>query len=849
VFISHTSELREFPTGQPYVAAVERAISAVGHVIVDMADFPASNLPSAQVCVERVQGCDVYVGVLGTRYGSPVRDKPGMSYTELEFGTATEAELPRLVFLLDIDAADVGIPLSRLIDREYGARQDAFRHRVQESGLLTGSFADPATLRLLVERSLRELADTRPRLSRRSHQGQAPAVVVVGEIPQEPLGFQPRAALLAELNTSGPRVSVVHALTGMRGVGKTQLAAAYARARLAEQWRLVAWVNAEDATAVLTGLAAVATSLGLDVGTADTEATARAVRHWLEANGDQCLVVFDNATDPEVLQPFLPAAGGAQVIITSNQQSVANLGAGVLVDVFTEQEALAFLAERTGQADTAGAQVLAEELACLPLALAQAAALIASQHLAYATYMDRLHRLPVGELLAPVAAGQYPQGVAAAVLLSLQAVRAGDDSGACGAVMDLLAVLSAAGVRRSMVHEAGRAGLPGREGSLAGLGPEAVDAALARLAGASLITFSLDGSTVSAHRLVARVIRENLAASNSLVAICETAAHLLDAQAESLSETWRQDRAEARDLVEQIMALHESAAGCAAGNALERRMIKLRWWAVWFLGYLADSPAQSISLGEQLVADQERILGHDHYDALSSRNFLSLAYHEAGRTDEAISLLEQNLADTERILGPNDPDTMTTRSNLATSYQEAGRTDEAIPLHEQILADRERILGPDDPDTLTSRNNLALAYQEVGRTDEAIPLLEQNLADTERILGPDHESTMTVRNNLAEIYRVVHRTDEAIPFLEQNLADQEQILGPDHPDTLTSRNNLALAYQDAGRTDEAILLLEQNLDGLGRTLGHGHPYTVAARNNLTGAYQNAGRTDEARPSD
>jgi len=163
VFISHTSELRNYPKGMSYVAAAERAISAAGHVIVDMADFPAAGQAPARVCADRVRGCDVYVGVLGTRYGSPVRDRHGMSYTELEFDTATEAGLDRLVFLLDTDAEQLGIPASALIDREFGARQDAFRRRVQDSGLSTQSFANPAALGQLVERSLRDLADARRR--------------------------------------------------------------------------------------------------------------------------------------------------------------------------------------------------------------------------------------------------------------------------------------------------------------------------------------------------------------------------------------------------------------------------------------------------------------------------------------------------------------------------------------------------------------------------------------------------------------------------------------------------------------------------------------------------------------
>jgi hypothetical protein len=106
------------------VAAAERAVSAEGHVIVDMADFPAADLPAAQLCADRVRGCDVYVGILGTQYGSPVRDKP----TELEFDSATEAGLDRLVFLLDTGVDDVRIP------RRHPPRSRLYRSSLSRGG-------------------------------------------------------------------------------------------------------------------------------------------------------------------------------------------------------------------------------------------------------------------------------------------------------------------------------------------------------------------------------------------------------------------------------------------------------------------------------------------------------------------------------------------------------------------------------------------------------------------------------------------------------------------------------------------------------------------------------------------
>ena len=185
-FLSHTGELRDFPPGRSFLAAAEAAVAQAGDAVTDMAYFAARDQQPAAYCQDQVRDADVYVGLIGLRYGRPVRDQPDVSYTELEFDTATQAGKPRLVFVLDEDAP-VPIPPGRVLDRDTALqeRQRAFLARLLESGVLAVKFASPEQLEMLLLHALQEL------------RGQQPvAPVVTGEVPSSRPAGSPFATFM-----------------------------------------------------------------------------------------------------------------------------------------------------------------------------------------------------------------------------------------------------------------------------------------------------------------------------------------------------------------------------------------------------------------------------------------------------------------------------------------------------------------------------------------------------------------------------------------------------------------------------------------------------------------------------
>ncbi|WP_326824620.1 tetratricopeptide repeat protein [Streptosporangium sp. NBC_01756] len=673
--------------------------------------------------------------------------------------------------------------------------------------------------------------------------------VVSGDIPREPKAFQPRPGLMEALQRAAEssQVAVICALTGARGVGKTQIAAAYARHCARQGWPLVAWVHAETDDQLVAGLDAVAADLGITVAGEDAAAGARRLKKWLTDQTERCLIVLDNVSDADLVTAWLPPLGAVQVVISSNYRSVEMLGTAVRVEVFTGTEALAFLRERADRPwqadDEVSARALAEEVDHLPLALAAAAYVINRQALGYDTYVERLRSVSLEEAFPKVPGDGYPVGAARAVLLALAEFASGRATRVERGLLELMAVVSPAGVPRAWLHRAA----DDRDllGVITGDGAARVDAVIGTLADASLLVLSQDGATVSMHRFIQRVTRDSTRKKRRLENVVSAAAAWVEECKPPIHRVvW--DRLDRESLIDQAATLHLHARSMetTGSSSSITTVLSLQNRAGQYLEAAGDL-GRAIPLFEQILADRTRVLGADHPDTLGSRNNLASVYESAGDLGRAIPLYKQNLADSIRVLGADHPNTLSSRNNLAYLYHVAGDLKRAIPLYKQTLADSIRVLGADHPDTLGSRNNLAGAYQVAGDLERAIPLFEQTLSDFIRILGANHPSALSSRNNLASAYESAGDLGQAIPLYEQTLIDRTRVLGADHPNTLSSRSNLASAYQAAGALGWAIPLYEQAIADRTRVLGADHPDTLGSRNNLAGAYESAGDLERA----
>ncbi|MBX0329920.1 tetratricopeptide repeat protein [Oscillochloris sp. ZM17-4] len=524
---------------------------------------------------------------------------------------------------------------------------------------------------------------------------------------------------LAALLKGGQAVAVSQAqsavASGLGGIGKTQLAVEFAY-RYGRYFAGVFWLSLAQADTIPNEFARLggAAHLQLFTETAGLKLDEQAglVRSRL-ACGLPYLLIFDNCEDPDLVRDHHPG-GAARVLITSrNPDWPGDLGvARHPLGVLSREESIALLRQQRPDLSDADADVLANELGNLPLALHLAGRFLAGigKRLTVARYLDELRsprifeRLPLREQKDGKLPTGHSRDVARSFALSYERLDRQDTED----VVALKLLARAAHLVPGEVIPAAllRATLEADSDDLDA--QLAAEAGRERLTGLGLLERAGDGG-LRMHRLIGAYVRQV------------------------------SDDGGAQAAVERVVV------------AAAKR--------------LTDAPTLT-PLGAFLPTLRgvtDAALPREDADAATLCIWLGRHLDRLGAYAEAQPYLERALAISERVLGAEHPDTATSLNNLAGLYRAQGNYEAARPLYERALALRERVLGAEHPQTATSLNNLAVNAYYQGDLPAAAQMMSRALHIREARLGSDHPDTRSSHQSLEVIQQQIASTPGATP--------------------------------------------------------------------------------------
>ncbi|MFC7549645.1 FxSxx-COOH system tetratricopeptide repeat protein [Plantactinospora sp. GCM10030261] len=662
----------------------------------------------------------------------------------------------------------------------------------------------------------------------------AGAPVIWGSVPPRNPNFTGRESLLEHLHEQmrvGTTAVLPHALHGMGGVGKSQLAVEYVY-RHQDEYDVIWWIPSERPAQIGNALAELAQRLHLPVGL-EANAAVPAVREALRLGQPYAnwLLIFDNAESPEAVRRYFPNGGPGRIMVTSRNPQWSNIARQLEVDVFARQESIDLLRRRGPELSDADAGRLAEALGDLPLALDQAAAWLAETGMPTDEYL-RLFEEKRIELLEVSVPLDYQLPVAAAWNVSLD--RLADSSPGALRLLQVCSFFAPEPIPRTLFSR-GRAGNVHLELDEVRRDPMRLNRAIREINRYALAKIDHRTNSIQMHRLVQAVLIDRL--DDAEQTAMRHSAHLMLADGDpndpNSPDGWRTYA----DLYPHVM----TAQAYRSTDPWVQQLIDnvsryLYWWG--------DHQA-AFDLAEQAYEARRDQLGATDPSTLRMGHWMGWLLFVLGRFDEAARLNQEVLHAYQQIVQEDNEDLLRALGAVAADRRVAGDFAGALELAEEIYQRHVRALGPDDVETITAAHNLAVSLRLSGDLNRASDIDKQNQRLRIQLYGTDHpitlESTRNLITNRRELGDYVGARAEA-----QAVADQlRHQLSPGHPQTLRALRTLAVALRKAGDHQAARQISEEVRDGFLNRYGENHPDTIASSLNLSSDLRETGDLDGA----
>ena len=636
-------------------------------------------------------------------------------------------------------------------------------HKRQQHQTQSSHQEQPESLVILakgVQRTLDELKanpvlSQPPAALRKGGQEETPPPEKIWTIPyrRNPI-FTGREDLLQQLyehlhTSRAATVTQPQAMSGLGGIGKTQLAIEYAY-RHRDEYRAVLWVNAASRDTVISGFLDLADRLQLpEREEQDQDCVVAAIKSWCATN-ESWLLIFDNADNLPLVEDFLPPDGRGHLLLTTRDQAPETLAHALEVAPLDLEHGMVLLLRRAnvlqpGQAleqasaaDRQAAEAIVRAMNGLPLALEQAGAYIEETQCSLASCRDQFQQRQARLLQwrSGTESKRYPHSVVTTWALSFEQVETLDPLAA--ELLRFCAFLAPDAIPEWLIIDGASALGPSFQPLLEKRAT--LDKAIATLGRYSLLKRGRDEQTLCVHRLVQAVLKQSLDertqrkwAERTIKAVNQAFPDVSD------YHSWP-----------RCQELLPHAQACFAH--LER----------W---HFASAEAGTLC------------------------NQVGYYLDDRAQYPEAAAWYQRAIAIGEQVFGPEHPNLATDLNNLATLYVNQGEYEQAEPFYQRAIAIDEQVLGSAHPYLATRLNNLANLYFKQGKYEQGAPLYQRAIAIDEKVLGPEHPALATDLNNLANLYSGQGKYEQAAPLYQRAIAIDEQVLGSAHPSTIRLKKN------------------------------------------------------------
>jgi nucleoside phosphorylase/tetratricopeptide (TPR) repeat protein len=691
--------------------------------------------------------------------------------------------------------------------------------------------------------------------------GSKPEPVFMVQFGRNPrfLGREAELSRLEAMVLGGDRVTQKAAISGLGGVGKTQIALELSyRLRHRETPYSIFWISSTSAETLEQGFVQMANRLGLG-GRNSKDIRARVVRHLSSESATPWILIIDNADDMELWPPLvikeaIPVSEhGFTLFTTRNHQLAIRLVGPNVIRVAEMDPPLASTLLKSvlydnSKANDMSALALAEHLHALPLAIIQAASYINENQISIDTYLSLLENTEdsMVELLSEDFGDEWRYADIKNPITSTWLVSFNQVERLNPQASDYLSFMSSLGSASIPISL-----LPTADSKIK------QQSALGLLKAYHFITEHSDYASqiFTLHRLVRLATRNWLRAHGNLDNWVTRAGRRLGAVFPSAEQ---KNRALWRPYLPHalyVLDCEEFQANTTDRDHLKFTVARTLW--------RDERYSECIPLFKELYQEWKDRLGIEDEDTLLAMEWASIALADTQQWKEA-ETLQLELQDVrQRILGPDNALVLKGFGRLARMYRYQGRLQEAFDLGTEVVRKMRSLYGDADAYTLDAIMNLVGTCRELSTDMED---LIDGLRAAIKSLAPEASDMSRVTESLAEVYIRQGRLKEAETLLEEYLektpyavdehsdprgrlvsvyrrqgkhreAEElaqrawklaEATLGPEHPTTSWRMLDVATGYLERGRLAEAESLQKEAVEKMKLVIGYGHADTLTA---------------------